>query len=194
MILRDDSFGSIVEAMRQGRIIYGNIRAFIRYLFTCNLSEIFLVAVATFTGLAMPLTPLQILFLNLITDVLPAIALGFGEGPDDVMDKPPRPRDEPVVTRTVWRDIVIEGALIGACVLAAFLYETNRVGAEAASSTAFLTICIAQLFFVFAIYGRGESLLASQVTRNAYVWIAVFVSAVLMLAGVFVPPWRPSSG
>jgi Ca2+-transporting ATPase len=187
VILRDDSFGSIVEAMRQGRIIYGNIRAFIRYLSTCNLSEILLIALATLLGLPMPLAPLQILFLNLITDIFPAIALGFGEGARDVMRVPPRHPGEPLVTRKIWTGIVGEGLLISASVLALFVYELGRVGSPAASSSALLSLCFAQLFFVFAIFRRGETLLVSQITRNPYVWVAVLLSSAIMLAGVYVP-------
>lgn len=188
VILRDDAFGSIVEAMRQGRIIYGNIRTFIRYLFTCNLSEILLVGLATFCGLPMPLTALQILFLNLITDVFPAIALGFGEGSGDVMREPPRRKDEPLITRRTWSGIVVEGSLLGLCSLGVFIHELGRVGNEAATGAAFLTICIAQLLFVFAMYRKGESVFSSEVTRNRYVWIAVIFSTAVMLSGVFVQP------
>ena len=187
VILRDDSFGSIVEAMRQGRIIYGNIRAFIRYLSTCNLSEILLIALATFLGLPMPLAPLQILFLNLITDIFPAIALGFGEGPKDVMRVPPRRPGEPLVTRRIWTGIVGEGLLISGCVLALFVHELDRVGTQAASSSALLSLCFAQLFFVFAIFRRGESFLFNQITRNPFVWLAVALSSAIMLSGVYVP-------
>ncbi|TMV03262.1 cation-transporting P-type ATPase [Ruegeria sediminis] len=188
IILRDDAFGSIVEAMRQGRIVYSNIRMFVRYLFTCNLSEIALIAVAMLAGVPMPLTPLQILFLNLITDIFPAIALGMGEGARDVMRVAPRRPDEPLVTRRRWKGIVAEGALIGLCAFGAFLIELVRSGVETATGVAFLTICIAQLLFVFVMYPRGEALFSSEITRNGYVWFAVFFSTGLMLAGTYLPP------
>ena len=188
VILRDDAFRSIVEAMRQGRIIYGNIRAFLRYLFTCNLSEILLIAIATFAGMPMPLAPLQILFLNLITDIFPAIALGVGDGPGNVMKKPPRRPGEPLITRRVWAAILGEGCLLSLGAFAVFAAELGRSGAEQAASAAFLTICLAQLLFVFTIHGRKEVIFASQITRNRYVWIAVIFSLVIMLAGVFMPP------
>eukprot|EP00873_Tetraselmis_striata_P030045 jgi/Tetstr1/450309/TSEL_037345.t1 len=99
IVLRDDALGSIVAAMRQGRITIGNIRIFVAYLLSCNLSEIAVIAIATLVGLPLPLLPLQILFLNLVTDVFPAFALGMGEGEQNVMCRPPRNPEEPLITR-----------------------------------------------------------------------------------------------
>jgi len=99
MILKDDAFSSIVHAVEQGRIIFKNIRAFVRYLLSCNLSEIMTVTAASFLGLPLPLLPLQILFLNIVTDVFPALALAAGEGNPGIMKNPPRDKFEPIMTQ-----------------------------------------------------------------------------------------------
>ena len=100
MVLLDDAFATIVHAVRQGRIIFGNLRRFSTYLLSCNLAEVLLVGVAVFAGLPLPLLPLQILFLNLVTDVFPAFALALGEGEADVLQRPPRPPKEPILGRS----------------------------------------------------------------------------------------------
>ncbi len=190
LILRDDRFASIVAAVREGRVIYGNIRAFVRYLFSCNLSEMLVVALALLAGSPLPLLPLQILFLNLITDVFPALALGAGEGPHDVMRRPPRPPSEPLVDRRSWARIFVEAALIAAATLGVYaLALSGRAGPGLAPTTAaFLTLALAQLWHVFAIHGPEERFWRSQVVRNPWVWGAVALSLALILAGVHVPP------
>ncbi|HMB46994.1 MAG TPA: cation-transporting P-type ATPase, partial [Afifellaceae bacterium] len=129
MVLGDDSFTSIVSAIREGRIIFGNIRRFAGYLLSCNLSEVLIVGLAVLAGLPLPILPLQILFLNLVTDVFPAIALGMGEGPEGVMDHPPRPRDEPLITRRAWTVIALQGGAMTAAVVAVFLAVLGADGA-----------------------------------------------------------------
>jgi len=104
VILQDDSFNAIELAIRQGRIIFENIRNFVVYLLSCNLAEIIAVALASLVGWPAPLLPLQILFLNLVTDVFPALALGFGEGETDIMEHPPKKNNEPILTAKHWRD------------------------------------------------------------------------------------------
>jgi Ca2+-transporting ATPase len=187
VILRDDAFESIVHAVRQGRVIYGNIRAFIRYLFSCNLSEILVLGAATLAGLPLPLLPLQILFLNLVTDVFPALALGFGEGPRDVMRHAPRPRDAPLLGRLGWLGIGLNGVLIAVSVMGAFLIALERTTPAEANTVAFLTLALAQLWFVFALHPRSEPVWSSEITRNTHVWGAIVLSAALALGGVFVP-------
>jgi Ca2+-transporting ATPase len=90
MVLQDDKFETIIVAMRQGRVIFDNIRKFVVYLMSCNVSEVLVVGIAVGSGLPTPLLPLQILFLNLVTDIFPAFALGLGKGDENVMTKPPR--------------------------------------------------------------------------------------------------------
>ena len=105
MILLDDAFPTIVEAIRNGRVIFGNIRRFATYLLSCNLAEVLIVGIAMISGLPLPLLPLQILFLNLVTDVFPAFALALGEGDKDILKRPPRHPKEPILrTRPMARD------------------------------------------------------------------------------------------
>ncbi len=187
MILRDDAFGSIVSAIRQGRIIYGNIRTLIRYLLSCNISEILTLGIATLSGLALPLLPLQILFLNLVTDVLPALAIGFGEGADDVMRHAPRRRDEPLMGRRQWFRVVLNALLLAAGSLGAFLFTLRSGMTEEARTVAFFTLCYGQLAFVFAMREGNEPIWRSEITRNRYVWLGILASALAAFAAAQVP-------
>ena len=110
MILLDDAFPTIVVAIREGRVIFGNIRRFVTYLLSCNLSEVLIVGLAILSELPLPLLPLQILFLNLVTDVFPAFALAMGEGERDILKRPPRDPKEPILGRAQWLAIVLHGA------------------------------------------------------------------------------------
>ncbi|MGD9497985.1 MAG: cation-translocating P-type ATPase, partial [Armatimonadota bacterium] len=111
MVLSDDRLETIVAAVEQGRVIFGNIRKFVLYLLSCNVSEVLVVSLAAMASMPLPILPLQILFLNLVTDVFPALALGTGEGERGIMDRPPRPHDEPILTRRHWIDLAVFGAL-----------------------------------------------------------------------------------
>ncbi|MGW8370212.1 MAG: cation transporting ATPase C-terminal domain-containing protein, partial [Gammaproteobacteria bacterium] len=119
MILQDDRFETIVEAVAQGRAIYRNIRKFVIYLMSCNASEILVVALATLANAPLPLLPLQILFLNLVTDVFPALALGVGEGAPDLMRQKPRKANEPLLAGHHWRVIALYGCVLSLLVLGA---------------------------------------------------------------------------
>ncbi|MCI0396850.1 MAG: HAD-IC family P-type ATPase, partial [Chloroflexi bacterium] len=110
MVLRDDSFATIAAAIEEGRIIYGNIRKFVLYLISCNVSEVMVVFLASLVNAPLPVQPLQILFLNLVTDVFPALALGMGQGDPAVMRRPPRHPQEPILTRWHWQAIGLFGA------------------------------------------------------------------------------------
>ncbi len=190
IVLRDDAFGSIVAAIREGRIIFGNLRRFLIYLLSCNISEVMVVALAVVTGLPLPLLPLQILFLNLVTDVLPAFALATGEGEDDVLRLPPRSPREPLLGRAQWLFIAGYGALLTASTLAALLIGRYGLGLEgdALVSVSFLTLAFAQLFHVFNMRGRASPVFVNAVTRNPYVWLAVAVCTALLLLAVYLPP------
>ncbi len=189
MVLKDDAFGTIVEAVAQGRTIFDNIRKFVLYLLSCNVSEILAVAIASFAGLPLPLLPLQILFLNLVTDVFPALALGAGEGGPGIMRRPPRPSTEPIVTTRHWSAIGGYGALIALVVLGALLLATRWIGLSEAqgTTTAFLTLAFAQLWHVFNMRDPSSSLLRNDVTRNSYVWGALALCSALLVAAVYAP-------
>ncbi|WP_372837320.1 cation-translocating P-type ATPase, partial [Puniceibacterium confluentis] len=151
MVLRDDAFASIVSAIREGRVIFRNIQKFVTYLLSCNLSEILVVGAAILSGLPLPLLPLQILFLNLVTDVFPAFALGASEGSDKILHRPPRDPRKPIVTRQLWIAIVLHSLTISAATLAAFLVAQTSLGMtpDEAVTVSFLTLALAQLWHVF---------------------------------------------
>ena len=158
IVLRDDAFGSIVAAVREGRVIFGNLRRFLVYLLSCNISEVMVVALAVVAGLPLPLLPLQILFLNLVTDVFPAFALATGEGEEDVLRRPPRDPREPLLGTPQWLFIAGYGALLTASTLAALII--GRYGLElegdALVTVSFLTLAFAQLWHVFNMRGQGS--------------------------------------
>lgn len=190
IVLKDDSFGTIVSAVEQGRIIYGNIKKFIFYLISCNVSEIMIVAFASFALIPLPILPLQILFLNLVTDIFPALALGMGEGGEHVMKEPPRDPKEPLLTRRRWLGIAGYGTVITFSVLGALLYAIHGLGYESreAVSVSFLTIAFAQLFHVFNMRDKGSGLVNNEITRNPYVWGALALCSILIAAAVYVKP------
>src|SRR5699024_3210928 len=113
MILLDDNFSTIVSAVEEGRKIYLNIRKFIRYLLSCNIGEVLTMFLASMFSLPNPLTPIQILFVNLATDGLPALALGVDNSHDSIMSQPPRPKKESMFSRGLWEKILFRGTVIG---------------------------------------------------------------------------------
>jgi Ca2+-transporting ATPase len=189
MVLQDDEFLTIVAAVEQGRVIYGNIRKFIVYLLSCNISEILVVALATFAGAPLPLLPLQILFLNMVTDIFPALALGVGEGAPGIMEQRPRPAREPLLTVPHWRLVGAYGLLISIVVLAAMYLALAVLDVETqrAVTVSFLTLALAQLWHVFNLREQPRSWLRNEVTNNPWIWAAIVLCVVLVLLAVYVP-------
>jgi Ca2+-transporting ATPase len=191
MVLQDDEFSTIAEAIRLGRTIYQNIRTFVVYLFSCNISEILVVGVATLAGAPLPLLPLQILFLNLVTDVFPALALGVGPGSPDMMARRPRPADEPLVTRAQWGHIALYGALMSAAVLGAMAaaHWLLRLNATRTLTVSFCTLALAQLWHVFNMREPRQAgfRLRNEITLNPWLWAALAVCLALILAAVYMP-------
>jgi P-type Ca2+ transporter type 2C len=190
MVLKDDHFESIVAAMEQGRGIFENIRKFILYLLSGNTGEIMIVAAALLMGLPLPLLPLQILYLNMLSDVFPALALGIGESDPSLMHKPPRDASEPILTRGHWIAVVAYGALIAATVLTSFglaLYVLELPQA-AATTASFLTLAFARQWHVLNMRDKGTTILDNAVIRNKWVWAAVILCFLLLAAAVYVPP------
>jgi Ca2+-transporting ATPase len=190
IVLRDDAFSSIVAAIREGRVIFGNLRRFLAYLLSCNISEVMVVALAIVSGLPLPLLPLQILFLNLVTDVFPAFALATGEGEKDVLRRPPRDPREPLLARRQWMFIAFYGALLTAATLGALLFGRYELGLEgdALVTVSFLTLAFGQLFHVFNMREAGAPILRNAVTGNLYVWLAVIFCSGLLFLAVYFPP------
>ena len=192
LILKDDAFPSILNAIRQGRIIFGNIRKFIVYQLSYHFSEILVIAAATFIISEIPLLPLQLLFLNLLTDVFPALALGIGKGREDVMNKPPKDPNEPIITKKSWAIIGVYGFVIGAFVSAAYFYGYFSLGfdKELSNNVAFFSLAITQLLHVFDMKEHNEPLFVNQVTKNKYVWMAISLCGAVLTASYFIPYFR----
>lgn len=189
MILKDDSFATIVEAVKQGRIIFDNIRKFAIYLLSCNISEILSVAVASWAGLPLPLLPLQILFLNMVTDVFPAMALGVGEGDPVIMEQKPRSGEEPILARDHWLGIGGYGVIIALTVLGSLVLAMGWLGMDEgqAVTVSFLTLAFAQLWHVFNMRDPGSGFLKNEITRNRYVWGALVGCSALLIAVLNIP-------
>lgn len=189
MVLKDDAFSSIIAAMRQGRVIFGNIRRFVVYLMSCNFSEVLVVGLAIVIGLPVPLSPIQILFLNIVTDVFPAFALGLGEGDETVMRQAPRDPKEQIVTRERWLDIVVFGLLITLATLGAYWAALGYFGMSGPESTtiAFLTLALSQLWHVFNMREVSEPWVANTIWKNRYVWYAIALCILLLGASFYIP-------
>ena len=190
MVLRDDAFATIVAAIREGRVIFANIRRFVLYLLACNLSEVMVVGTAVAAGLPLPLLPLQILFLNLVTDVFPAFALAMSEGAGDVMRRPPRDPKEPIVTARLWALVAAQGFAMTVATLAAMMLARDSAGltGDAVVTVSFLTLALAQIWHTFNMVDPGQPLLLNDVTRNPYVWGAMLLSLALIGAACYVAP------
>jgi Ca2+-transporting ATPase len=189
MVLEDDFFGTIVKAVEQGRAIFNNIRKFVLYLLSCNISEIMVVTLATVINMPLPILPLQILFLNLVTDVFPALALGMGEGDPHLMEEPPRDSEESIMTKRHWVTMAVFGGLITGAVLGGMTIAINGLGfpETKATTVSFLILATAQLWHVFDMRENGTKIFSNAVTKNKYVWYALILSIILLLIAVYVP-------
>ena len=189
MILKDDAFSSIVHAVEQGRIIFKNIKSFVVYLLSCNLSEIMTVGLAAFVSAPLPLLPLQILFLNLVTDVFPALALAAGEGSPDIMKQPPRQKGEAIMNKGRWLEVTAYGLIITTAVLGAMAIALLYFGMseKEAVTVSFLTLAFAQLWHVFNMRDKNSTFLGNAIIRNSFVWGALGLCTLLLAATVYVP-------
>jgi len=196
MVLEDDEFSTIIKAIAQGRAIYANIRKFVIYLLSCNLSEILVIGLATLSGAAPPLLPLQILFLNMVTDVFPALALGMCGAETGIMQRPPRPAAQPLITRRHWRQIVTHAGVISAAVLASLACVPLLAGDDPGSRTsvAFLVLALAQLLHVFNMRAHASPVLVNEVTRNPWVWVAILLCLAIIAAALAIPALRELLG
>ena len=190
VILKNDKFTAIELAIRQGRVVFQNIRQFVVYLLSCNLAEILSVGLAALLNLPAPLLPLQILFLNLVTDVFPALALGLGKGEEDTMEQPPQNPQEPILDRKNWYETMVYGLSISTSVLGVVVYGYFVLELESITinNMAFYTLVLAQLFNVFNMPKHRESFINNEVTRNKWVWGAVVLSLLITLGAYLIPP------
>ncbi len=189
MILTDDNFATIVRAVREGRAIYDNIRKFLRYLLSCNVGEVLVMFLAVALGLPLPLLPIQILFVNLVTDGLPALALGVDPPDPAVMARPPRPPGESVFARGLAAKILVRGVLIGVTTVAVFFWALalGGLGLREARTLALATLVMSQLFHVFDARVEDRNFLEVGLLSNPWALWAVGSSIVLLLAIVYVP-------
>lgn len=190
MILLDDAFPTIVGAIREGRVIFDNIRRFVTYLLACNLSEVMVVGLAVMSTLPLPILPLQILYLNLVTDVLPAFALAMGDGQDDILRRPPRNPKEPILGRAQWMRIALHAGLMtattfGSLAVAEFWLTLDRASVV---TVTFLTLAFAQLWQIFNMRASGSNPFRNEVTGNAWVWAALLVCTALLVGPAHLPP------
>ena len=188
MVLMDDNFATIVSAVEEGRVIYDNIRKFIRYLLSCNLGEVLTMFLASLFYLPNPLTPIQILFVNLATDGLPAIALGVDPPDKDIMRQSPREKNEGIFARGLWEKIIVRGSLIGVCTLLSFM-SGRYYGMDLATcrTITMCTLVMSQLLHVFECRSERHSIFEINIFSNIYLLGAVLVSMTMICSILYIP-------
>jgi P-type Ca2+ transporter type 2C len=191
MILMDDNFATIVAAIEEGRVIYNNIRKFIRYMLACNIGEVLTMFIGMLIGLPLPLLPIQILWINLVTDGLPAIALGFDPPERDVMMRPPRAAKESVFSNGLLNLILFRGILIGLSTLAVFTSVLNLSGdIETARTAAFATLVIIQLIHVFECKSEKKNIFEIPIFNNWALIFSVICSLAMILGVIYIPTFQ----
>jgi len=214
MVLTDDNYASIVSAVEQGRVIYSNIRKFVFFLLSSNLAEIMIIFLATLAGLPAPLTAIQLLWLNLITDGAPALALAVEKGDPDIMQQMPRSKSEPIVNRSMTVGLVVQTIAQTGAVLIAFAlglswhleagasvignpitylleHDWRNVDVQTAETMAFVTLSLAELFRAYTVRSERASIFQIGVFSNRYMQYAVGLSIALLLLVVNLPFLQP---
>ena len=195
VILLDDDLATLVGAVEQGRCVYANIRKFVRYLLACNIGEVLTMFLGIVMGMPIVLLPVQILLVNLVTDGLPAVALGMEPPEKDIMSAPPRRSDEGFFAGGLMWRIVIRGILIGISTLASFT-AVMRTGApeESCRTAALITLVASQLIHVFECRSERRSIFRMSPFGNMKLVGAVLISAAVLAAAVTVPQLRTVFG
>ncbi|MBP6179349.1 MAG: cation-translocating P-type ATPase [Anaerolineales bacterium] len=216
MVLTDDNYASIVAAVEQGRIIYSNIRKFVFFLLSSNVAEIMIIFLATLAGLPAPLTAIQLLWLNLITDGAPALALAMEKGDPDIMDQQPRAKSEPIVNRSMGVGIIVQTIMQTSAVLGAFItglawhletgavipaganalsyvlsHDWRGIDVQSAETMAFVTLSLAELIRAYTVRSERASIFKIGIFSNKYMQYAVGLSIVLLLLVCAVPFLQP---
>ncbi|MBI3990511.1 MAG: cation-translocating P-type ATPase [Candidatus Omnitrophica bacterium] len=189
MVVTDDNFASIVAAVEEGRGIYDNIKKFVHYLLSCNAGEILVMFVSSLIGWPAPLLPIHILWVNLVTDGFPALALGVDPVDPDIMKRPPRKTDEAVVTKQRAFLMLSQGAFIALCSLFAFSFVlfVEKEGIERARTAAFIVLACSQLFHSFNCRSTTDSLFKIGLFTNKKLILATTVSFFLQMSVVYIP-------
>jgi Ca2+-transporting ATPase len=193
MVLTDDNYASIVSAIEEGRIIYSNIRKFVFYLIACNIPEILVIFLPMLAGLPLPLRPIQILWVNLVTDGLPAIALGLEKGEAGIMQQPPRPPKEPLLNRPIQLGILVQAVFKTAAVLGVFLWGLNQFpdNLAVAQTMTFVVLSASQVFLAYSVRSEFGSLFSVGLFANKAMLIATALAFGLLLPLMYVPFLRP---
>lgn len=188
MILLDDNFATIVAAVEEGRIIYDNIRKFIRFLLSCNFGEVLTMFFAAIMSLKLPLVPIQILMVNLVTDGLPALALGLDPPEKDIMRMKPRDANESVFSRGLGLRIFIVGVLIGISTVGAYVFALGYAGLEKARTIAFATLVTVEMIHAFECRSERHLIFELGFFTNPYLVLAVLSSFLIFLSTVYIKP------
>ncbi len=188
MVLADDNFATIVKAVKNGRNIYDNIKKSILFLLSGNLAGIITVLFCSLGGLPVPFAAIHLLFINLLTDSLPAIALGLEPHSDEVMKRKPRPANESILTKAFLTKIGWSGLVISAATIAAFLIGNANGGAATASTMAFATLCLARLFHGFSCKADEPVILSKRMFDNKFGLLAFAAGFVLISGVLFITP------
>ncbi len=194
IILTDDNFASIVAAVKEGRTIYDNIKKFVLFLLSCNIGEILLVFISILLNLPLPLIPIQLLWLNLVTDSFPALALGVENGEPDIMKQKPRDPNEAILNKEVMLGIAIQSTMIAIVSLLAYLWGINKFtynNIEKARTIALVTLIMAELFRVFSIRSSKYTLIKIGILSNIKLIQGVAFSFILTLIIIYLPSLNP---
>jgi len=181
MVITDDNYATIVDAVKEGRTIFANLVKFIRYLISCNLSEVILISAGVILGTPLPLIPIQILWINLITDGLPALALGMDPPEFDVMKRPPRDLSEGILHKKRWIYMMIEGSIMGISTFLLFVIALNYFSYPIAQTMAFAALSFSQLVHAFNNRSTKKSLFQIGIFSNAYLVLAIVFSVLLQI-------------
>lgn len=189
LILTDDNFTTIVHAVEEGRIIYQNMKKFISFLLSCNIGEILIVLIAIILDLPAPFIPIQLLWLNLVTDSFPALALGVEQGEEDIMNEPPRDPNEPIIDKQMRLSIILQSLAITASTLFAFHYGLNHFDhhVESARTVAFATLITAELLRSYSVRSFKHTVFHLGVFSNLKLVLGTAFSFFLMLLVIYVP-------
>ncbi|MCA9132566.1 MAG: cation transporting ATPase C-terminal domain-containing protein, partial [Planctomycetales bacterium] len=189
MVLLDDNFATIVNAVEQGRIVYDNIRKFVRYTLTSNSGEVWVMVLGPLLGMPLPLLPLQILWINLVTDGLPGLALAFENAERNTMRRPPFPQQQHILSGGLGRDIVWIGFLMGLCSLAMGYWDWKTGHSQASHwrTMIFTTLTLSQMGYVMALRSQRDSLFTIGVFSNPLLVLSVGVTFALQMAVIYLP-------
>ncbi len=189
VILLDDNFATLVVAVEEGRVIYGNIRKFIRYLISCNIGEVVTMFMGMLIGMPIPLLPMQILMINLVTDSLPAVSLGLEPAEEGTMRKPPRNVKDSIFSGGLMFTIIIRGILIGFTTLSVFtVIFRMTLSVDIARTAAFLTLVSTQLIHVFECKSETKSIFNINYFNNKVMLFAILTSVIVAIISVWVDP------